>query len=163
QGIRELEPSVVAKSCSIPSGRGAIFSQDDVSYLTKPGPRRWGEPIATKFVKGDESGPFAIDTYTIPYDNKFKALFFCTGLDHLPDGRIAVCTCHGDVWLVKQSGDTCSWQRFATGLYPPLGLKVVDGKNVVLERGQLTRLHDNNNDGEADYYECLANDWDTGP
>jgi hypothetical protein len=136
---------------------------DDYQLLIEPGPRRWGEPIVTKFVKGDESGPFAIDTYTIPYDNKFKALFFCTGVDLLPDGRLAVCTCHGDVWLVKQEGDTCSWQRYATGLYQPLGLKVVDGKIVVLERGQLTRLHDLNNDGEADFYECLANDWHTGP
>jgi hypothetical protein len=148
---------------SFPYSTTKIFRADDLPALLKPGPRRWGEPIVTKFVKGDESGPFAIDTFTIPYDNKFKALFFCTGLDFLPDGRIAVCTCHGDVWLVKQSGDTCSWQRFATGLYQPLGLKVVDGKIIVLERGQLTRLHDYNNDGEADYYECLANDWHTGP
>ena len=68
--------------------------------LTKGGPRRWGEPIVTKLVRGDEAGPFAVDTLTIPYENRYKALFFCTGLDFLPDGRIAVCTCHGDVWLV---------------------------------------------------------------
>ena len=75
-----------------------------------------------------------------------------------------MCTCHGDVWLVKvdEKENTVSWQRFATGLYHPLGLKVVEGKVVVLERGQLTRLHDANDDGEADFYECLANDWDTG-
>jgi hypothetical protein len=48
-------------------------------------------------------------------------------------------------------------------LYHPLGLKVVDKKIVVLERGQLTRLHDNNDDGEADFYECITNDWHTGP
>ena len=70
--------------------------------LTKGGPKRWGEPIVTKLVRGDDSGPFAIDTLTIPYKNRFNALFFCTGLDHLPDGRIAVCTCHGDVWLVTR-------------------------------------------------------------
>ena len=39
---------------------------------------------------------------------------------------------------------------------------MVDGKIVVTERGQLTRLHDTNNDGEADFYECLNNDWHTG-
>jgi hypothetical protein len=160
---REFGPSNERQTFAFNFGSTGLYQSDEHAKWTKPGPRRWGEPIVTKFVKGDESGPFAIDTYTIPYDNKFKALFFCTGLDFLPDGRIAVCTCHGDVWLVKQNGDTCSWQRFATGLYHPLGLKVVDGKIVVLERGQLTRLHDLNNDGEADYYECLANDWDTGP
>jgi hypothetical protein len=75
-----------------------------------------------------------------------------------------MCTCHGDVWLVKvdEKAGTCSWQRYATGLYQPLGLKVIDGKVVVLERGQLTRLHDLNDDGEADFYECINNDWHTG-
>ena len=74
-----------------------------------------------------------MDTLTIPYKNPFGALFFCTGLDFLPDGRVAVCTCHGDVWLVSvdEKAATCSWQRFATGLYHPLGLKVVDGQVVV--------------------------------
>jgi hypothetical protein len=137
---------------------------EDPTPLTRPGPARWGKPLVTKLVRGDGSGPFAIDTLTIPYDNPFKALFYCTGLDFLPDGRIAVCTCHGDVWLVRvdEAKGECHWQRFATGLYHPLGLKVVDGKVVVLERGQLTRLHDLNGDGEADFYECLCNDWDTG-
>ena len=128
------------------------------------GPKRWGEPIVTKLERGKEDGPFAVDTLTIPYTNRFGALFFCTGLDFLPDGRVAVCTCHGDVWLVTvdDKAGTCSWQRYATGLYHPLGLKVVDGKVVVLERGQLTRLHDLNTDGEADFYENVNNDWHTG-
>jgi hypothetical protein len=137
---------------------------EDPIKLTKGGPKRWGEPIVTKLIRGEDSGPFAIDTLTIPYQNAFGSLFFCTGLDFLPDGRIAMCTCHGDVWLVKvdEKAGTCSWQRFATGLYQPLGLKVIEGKVVVLERGQLTRLHDLNNDGEADFYECVSNDWHTG-
>jgi hypothetical protein len=136
----------------------------DPSELTRGGPKRWGEPIVTRLERGAEDGPFAVDTLTIPYKNRFGALFFCTGLDFLPDGRIAVCTAHGDVWLVTvdEKAGTCSWQRYATGLYQPLGLKVVAGKVIVLERGQLTRLHDLNNDGEADFYECINNDWHTG-
>ena len=132
--------------------------------VAKAGPRRWGEPIVTKLERGADDGPFAVDTLTIPYQNRFNALFFCTGLDFLPDGRVAVCTCHGDIWLVTvdETAGTCSWQRYATGLYHPLGLKVVDGKVVVLERGQLTRLHDENDDGEADFYENVCNDWHTG-
>ncbi len=143
---------------------GSLPRGEDLTPLTKGGTKRWGEPIITKLIRGEESGPFAVDTLTIPYKNAFGSLFFCTGLDFLPDGRIALCTCHGDVWLVKvdEKAGTCSWQRYATGLYQPLGLKVVDGKVVVLERGQLTRLHDLNNDGEADFYECVNDDWHTG-
>ena len=138
---------------------------NSTSNFTEPGPPRWGKPIVTPLVRGNTDGPFAVDTLTIPHDNPFKALFFCTGLDHLPDGRIALCTAHGDVWLVKvdEAANTVAWQRFATGLYHPLGLKVVDGKVIVLERGQLTRLHDANHDGEADFYECVSNHWHTGP
>ena len=136
----------------------------DLGALTKAGPKRWGDPLVTKLERGAATGPFALDTLTIPYKNRFGALFFCTGLDFLPDGKIAVCTCHGDVWLVSvdEKAGTCSWRRYATGLYHALGLKVVDGKVVVLERGQLTRLHDTNGDGEADFYECVSNDWHTG-
>ena len=85
-------------------------SSDRVQRSPNGGPRRWGEPIVTKLVRGDDAGPFAVDTLTIPYKNRFNALFFCTGLDFLPDGRIAVCTCHGDVWLVTvdEKAATCS-------------------------------------------------------
>lgn len=167
--VSPLPASKEARTIYVTYGDVKAPEADDLTALTKPGPARWGKPIETKLVKGDESGPFAVDTLTIPYDNPHKALFFCTGLDFLPDGRVAMCTCHGDVWLVSLNpdrqggGDSITWQRFATGLYHPLGLKVVDGKVVVLERGQLTRLHDDNADGEADFYECVCNDWHTGP
>jgi hypothetical protein len=149
--------------CLQPSNSGLIVRGIQSDMISDPG-LRWGKPLVTDLVRGSDAGPFAIDTLTIPYANPHKALFFCTGLDFLPDGRIAMCTCHGDVWLVRvdEAAGKCYWQRFATGLYQPLGLKVVDGKIVVLERGQLTRLHDHNNDGEADFYECVNNDWHTG-
>ena len=136
----------------------------DVTKLRHPGEKLWGAPLVTELVRGDDSGPLAIDTLTIPYKNPHNALFFCTGVDFLKDGRIAMSTCHGDVWIAKvdEAQNKVEWTRFATGLYHPLGLKVVDNKIVVLERGQLTRLHDENNDGEADFYENVCNQWDTG-
>jgi hypothetical protein len=138
----------------------------DLSAWTKPGPARWGAPIETKGQLGANDGPLALDTLTVPYDNPFRALMFLTAIDFLPNGDAAVCTAHGDVWLVSgidQNLDKLRWKRFATGLFQPMGLKVVDGQIVVLERGQLTRLHDTNGDGEADFYECICNDWYTGP
>jgi hypothetical protein len=133
---------------------------------TRPGPARWTEPIVTVGEVAPDNAPYVIDTLTVPYDNPHKALFFLTGIDVLPNGDLAVCTCHGDVWVVGGVDATLkrlTWKRFATGLYQPLGLQVVDGKIVVLERGQLTRLHDVNGDGEADFYENLCNAWHTGP
>lgn len=133
------------------------------SPLMKAGPKLWGEPIVTPLAVGPADGPFRTDTLTIPYQNKFNALFFCTSVTG-HQGRIAITTCHGDVWLVNvdEAKKECHWQRFATGLYHPFGIQSIDGKLVVLERGQLTRLHDENNDGEADFYENLCNNWHTG-
>ena len=156
-----LPPSERPRQTIIIDGDFVSRHMLNMEDYTKGGPARWGKPLVTKLVRGAADGPFAIDTLTIPYDNPHKALFFCTAVDFLPDGRTAMCTAHGDVWLVRvdEAKDECHWQRFATGLYQPLGLKVIDGKIHVLERGQLTRLHDNNNDGEADFYECVNNDW----
>src|SRR5262249_2283968 len=123
---------------------------------TRPGPARWNKPIVTRGVIGTDDSPFVVDTLTGPYDNPYKALMFVSGIDFLPNGDIAVCTAHGDVWLIQGADDRLerlTWKRFATGLYQPLGLKVVDGKIHVLERGQLTRLHDTDGGGEADFYE----------
>ncbi|MBL8825246.1 MAG: hypothetical protein JNJ77_21845 [Planctomycetia bacterium] len=134
--------------------------------LLKPDGLRWGSPIITQGEVARDDKPLVVDTLTIPYENRFKALFFCTGIDALPNGDLAMCTAHGDVWVIKGVDATLKelrWHRFATGLYHPLGLKVINGKVHVLERGQITRLHDDNNDGEADFYECVTNAWHTGP
>jgi hypothetical protein len=146
-------------------GAKRIKALEDVRPWSRPGPARWTTPITTRGVVARDDAPYVIDTLTVPYDNPHKALMFCSGLDFLPNGDLAVCTAHGDVWLVKgvdDKLDKLTWKRFATGLYQPLGLKVVDGKIHVLERGQLTRLHDLNGDGEADFYECVNNDWYVG-
>jgi hypothetical protein len=141
----------------------ATAAKVPVRRLILPPRLRWDEPVQTKLVVGEDTGgPFVVDTFTLPYENPWNALFFVTGVDFYADHVTAICTAHGDVWLVGEVKNELRWKRYATGLYQPLGLKVVDGKIIVLERGQLTRLHDLNNNGEADFYECLNNDWHTG-
>ncbi|MFM7150168.1 MAG: heme-binding protein, partial [Gemmataceae bacterium] len=46
----------------------------------------------------------------------------------------------------------------ASGLFQPLGLKIVQGKVHVTCRDQIAILHDLNGDGETDFYECFNND-----
>jgi len=84
-----------------------------------------------------------------------------TALDFFDDGRLAVSTLSGDVWVISPTPEdplTLSWSRFAAGLYEPLGLKVVHEKVYVRGRDRITRLHDLNNDGEADHYESFYED-----
>jgi len=133
-----------------------------LSALKTPGGRRWGEPLVTQGVlaEGNEQ-PYVVDRISPPRENPFGALLYIAGLDFFPNGDAAVCTVHGDVWLVRGLDaelKNVTWQRFATGLYQPLGLEVVDADVIVLGRDQLTRLHDTNDDGEADFYESFNHD-----
>jgi hypothetical protein len=51
-----------------------------------------------------------------------------------------------------------TWQRIASGLFQPLGLKVYREKIYVACRDQIVVLHDRNGDGETDYYESFNSD-----
>jgi hypothetical protein len=130
------------------------------SWLS-PADGRWGEPLITRGVVGERGEALAIDTITMPYENPWNALMFAGGHDFFSNGDAAVCTIHGDVWIVSgidEDLDEIRWKRFATGLYQPLGLKIIDDKLYVTGRDQITLLHDRNGDGEADFYENFNNE-----
>ena len=102
--------------------------------------------------KSDDSSDF----------NLTSSVGYAGGFDFFSDGdSAALSTWNGDVWIVRGlKGDwkQVQWRRYATGLFETLGLKIVDDKVYVHGRDQITRLHDQNNDGEADWYECFKND-----
>jgi hypothetical protein len=85
-----------------------------------------------------------------------------TGFDFYSDGRrAAVCTWDGDVWRVDgidAPAKGLTWQRIASGLFQPLGLKIVRDQVHVCCRDQIVILRDLNGDGETDFYECFNND-----
>ncbi len=131
------------------------------SEFCNGGPARWPEPIVTKGTLGTGDGPYVVDTITVPEDNPWHAWLRFGGLDFFSDGRAALCTWSGDVWIVSGIDDrleSVKWKRFAAGMFQPLGLRVVDDKVYVLGRDQITRLYDLNGDGEADFYENFNND-----
>ncbi len=133
---------------------------ESLEPLTEAGPAQWPEPYITEGTHGKGEGPYVIDTFTAPYDNAHKALMRFAGHDFFKNGDAAVCAIDGDVWRVSGlDGDlkTISWKRYATGLFQPLGLKIVDNTVYVLGRDQITRLHDDNGDNETDFYECFNN------
>lgn len=135
-------------------------AQLDLSKLTRGGPSRWPQVLETKVETTFDRGPFATDVLSAPEANPWLAQTRFTGLDFFNDGRLAVCSWDGDVWVVSHTdgGSRLRWQRIASGMFQPLGIKVIDEKIRVLCRDQLAVLHDFNGDGETDYYECLNND-----
>jgi cytochrome c551/c552 len=81
------------------------------------------------------------------------------GVATLPDGRIAVCTRRGDVWIVEnpsmEKGTSPRYTLFASGLHEALGLAYKDGALYTVQRGELTKLKDTNGDDRADVYETV--------
>ena len=147
----------------------------DLSPLTAGGPQRWPDELVTTAVIGKDRGPFAVDKLTYPAQNPWFCRMRLTGFDFFSDGnRAAVCSWDGSVWLVRglsnlpaanpdsrrpsNSATQLTWRRIASGLFQPLGLKIVDDQIYVTCRDQICLLHDLNGDDEIDFYENFNND-----
>ena len=142
----------------------------ELEALTEGGPARWPEKLTTTPTIGKDEGPFAVDVLTHPTENPWFCRTRLTGFDFYPDGdRAIVSAWDGSVWLVTglaTLNETASadqppqltWQRIASGLFQPLGVKIVKGNIYVTCRDQICILHDLNGDNEIDYFENFNND-----
>ncbi len=138
-------------------------SLDDPKQMLKGGPQRWPDVLTTVGDLGLQRGAYALDTIKVPDSTPWNTWFRTSALDFFPDGRMALATHGGDIWIVSGVDDDLlelKWKRFASGLYEPFGVKVVKGRIYVTCKDRLTRLHDLNNDGEADFYESFSADTD---
>lgn len=108
---------------------------------------------------GDEARYYTVDHLTAPEG----ALLEVGGMDWLPDGRLAVSTRRGQVWLVENAlaadPRDARFALFAEGLQEGLGLAVVDGVIHVVQRGELSRLLDRDGDGRCERIETVSNRW----
>jgi putative heme-binding domain-containing protein len=135
---------------------------EDLRRYVRGGPANSPERLVTRAEIGPTAGPFAVDVLTVPPSNPWLCQLRLSGLDFLAGGRTAAaCTWDGDVWIVDgvdRPEKGLTWRRIASGLFQPLGLKVVDETIHVCCRDQIVRLHDLNGDGEIDFYENFNND-----
>jgi hypothetical protein len=139
----------------------AAPAAEDIATLLTGGPAQWAAPVAVTSTLGAGKGAYVVDTIGLPDGNPWGSRMKPGAMDFFKDGRLAVSTYAGDVWIASGLDDTLghvTWKRFAAGLYETLGLKVVDDQIYVLGRDQITLLHDLNGDGEADFYENFNND-----
>jgi glucose/arabinose dehydrogenase len=99
------------------------------------------------------------DGYSIrTIDTPNKVEMQIAGLDSDKSGNVYVATRFGDVWKYNDKQNT--WLKFADGLHEPAGLLwEEDGSIVVAQKPELTRLVDSNQDGVADRYINVANNW----
>ena len=98
---------------------------------------------------------YEIKTLPIPKDLYLEV----GGLATMPDGRLAVSTRRGEIWIVENPYQKDSHQtyyrRFASGLHEILGLAYKDGVFYCSQRGELTKITDTDRDGVADFYEPI--------
>jgi hypothetical protein len=107
----------------------------------------------------DEAAYYAVDYLTPPEGCVLET----GGLGFLSDGRLAVSTRRGQVWLVENplAADPAEarFSLFAEGLCEGLGLTIVDDQIWVLQRGELSRLADEDQDGVCDRIDTLCDGW----
>jgi hypothetical protein len=151
---------------SVPFENLELVRAPEIPDPARGGPARWPQILTTRGRRAPDAGPFAVDTVTLPDQNPWRSWLRLTGLDFFSDGRAAVCTWNGDVWIASNLDDGLSavkWKRFAAGLFDPLGLKILRDEIYVAERSQITRLRDLNGDGEADAFDNVNNDAGVSP
>jgi len=103
----------------------------------------------------EEDEYYPITTIPVPEGIDLEA----GGVEVLQDGSLVVVTRRGDVWMVEnpglERGTQPNFRLFASGLHEPLGVTFVNGSFYVAQRGELTKLTDNNGDRVADVYETV--------
>ncbi|MCB9782290.1 MAG: hypothetical protein H6751_04935 [Candidatus Omnitrophica bacterium] len=109
---------------------------------------------ATLAFAGEESF-YPIETLASPQGVSFEV----SGLDTLPDGRVAITLRKGELWLLDDSGETPTYKRVAEALHEPLGVLWHNHSYYVAQRGELSRLIDCDGDDVIDEYRTITEDW----
>ena len=121
------------------------------------------KPLTQIFLIGISSLGYAgIEEYyeleTVPLPTELAKVANATqvdGLDFFPDGRLATCFVDGQVYTLNPK--TGEWKLFADGLHEPLGIVVLNNREmVVCQRPEVTKLRDSDGDGVADEFEVLS-------
>jgi glucose/arabinose dehydrogenase len=111
--------------------------------------------------KPTENDFYKLLTFPIPEGEVLEA----GAIDILPDGKVALGTRRGEVWLIDNAyaadPKDAKFTRFAHGLHEILGLAAgKDGWLYVTERPDVIRIKDTNGDGKADKFEVVTQGWE---
>ena len=86
------------------------------------------------------------------------------GLEWMPDGKLAVSSRRGDIYMVENALSKplkdVRFTKYAGGLHEVFGLAERDGVLYATQRGELTRLRDTDSDGAADVFETVSYGWE---
>ncbi len=124
------------------------------------GPNLWEEPVFTRGQLSPDTAAFVTDILTLPLPNPWKRNVRAADIAFWQDGRAAVVTFSGDVWIVEnidQKLGNLKWHRFASGIHEPMSVEIRNNDVYVFGKEGIVRLVDLNHDGMADFYENFSN------
>jgi hypothetical protein len=101
---------------------------------------------------------YPIVNVPIPKPLVIEAGAFCP----LPDGRIAVGTRHGEIYLISgldEKKPNPTYHLYATGLDEIFGLAHKDNAFYATQSCELTRITDTRRDGKANRFETISDAW----
>jgi glucose/arabinose dehydrogenase len=113
----------------------------------------------TSCLHADEADYYRITKMQTPEDEVLEA----SGFQLMPDGRMAVSTRRGDIWMIDsphaETIPAASFHLYARGLHEPLSMSFRDGWLYVTQRPEVTRVRDTDGDLVADEFETVADGW----
>ncbi len=133
---------------------------DPVAVVDSPPGRRWTQTITNHGHLPAANSAYVVDDIPLPLANPWRRNVRLADIAFFRDGRAAVVTFDGDVWMITGlTGELAMvrWQRFAAGLHEPLSLCVRNDELFVFDRNGIWRLRDTDGNGEADAHELFSN------
>ena len=109
--------------------------------------------------KESEEDYYPLIKIPIPKDVMLEA----GGIELMPDGKIAVSTRRGEIWMIENAFDkdpkAAKFSLWASGLHEVLGLAYRDGWLYCMQRCELTKMKDSTGRGRADVFRTVNDDW----
>ncbi len=116
-------------------------------------------------LQAQQEAPTEKDYYTIETVPTPEGVVFEIGdFEFLPDGQMAASSRRGDIYLFQnpltEDASSITSRLFMGGLHEVLGLAWKDGWLYATQRGEVSRLKDENADGQADIVETVSDGWE---
>jgi len=130
---------------------------------SQPRAKRWKKKVRLPLAESKQGGALHFEPIPLPLENPYQRGVRAAGIDFFQDGRIALVTFDGDVWIgdgLRPDSKEVRWTRFASGLHEPLGLRLRNEEIFVFDRNGLWCLQDRDGNGEADYHELFCSQID---
>lgn len=100
----------------------------------------------------------------VRFDTPLGEVLECGAIELMPDGKIALGTRRGEIWMVENAyaadPKEAKFTRFAHGLHEILGLAYKDGWLYVTHRPDVTRIKYSSGENKADTFEIFAQGWE---